>query len=312
MKIVPDRGHQLKKFDQPLCKRTFCQRLGWSALALTAGSTLRATSGLAADVLLDEGMAEGDGIELFYVRAGEGKLIIFLHGHPENWFLYQPYLLEFGKDHLAVAPNLRGYNPTGQPKATEDYEMRHYLEDLHRLIDHFGRESCLLVANDWGAQFAWVFASAYPDRVEWLVIMNSGHPALILRDYKNSPTQIAASQYERAAHIEPLPYSAMIEAIPPWVPATIEEADSMSVANLADAYFLNVARTPATTSLKVSVPTLVIWGMLDTSQLPGLLDGLEDYVSDLSIMRIEDAGHYPMQSHRDDVIAAMRAFISKS
>jgi pimeloyl-ACP methyl ester carboxylesterase len=57
------------------------------------------------------------------------------------------------------------------------------------------------------------------------------------------------------------------------------------------------------------VPTLVIWGMQDQSQLPGLLDGLDDYVDDLTIQRIDEAGHYPMRSHPKEVTRAIRAFL---
>lgn len=157
-----------------------------------------------------------------------------------------------------------------------------------------------------------MFASAYPDRVENLVIKNSVHPALVLRDYQSSPAQIAASQYERFAHLEPLPYSAMIEADPLRVPASIEEAASMRIPDLGQEYFRNVTREPITTSLKITVPTMVIWGMQDAAQLPGLLDGLEDYVSDLTLVRLEDAGHYPMRTHQDEVISAIRESISSS
>lgn len=307
MSLVHDDQDRKHPFD----RRRFCQRVSSSALALIAAATFGTTRSSSADVVLDEGKADGDGIELFYVRAGEGKLIVFLHGVPDNWFLYEPYLREFGRDHLAVAPNLRGYNPTDQPDTTEDYKMMHFLEDLHRLIDHFDRESCILVANDWGAWFAWVFASAYPDRIERLVIMNGGHPSLVLRDYQSSPEQIAASQYERFAHLEPMPYPAYIEADPLRVPSSIEDAASMPVPNLAEEYFRDVARQPTSTSLKITVPTLVIWGMQDPSQLPGLLDGLEDYVSDLTILRLEDASHYPMRTHLGEVTGAIRQFISR-
>lgn len=312
MKTHPAHDPQDHVSSHTCKRRTFCQRMGGSALTMIAGSTLVATQGHAADIALEEGRAAGDGIDLFYVQAGQGKLIVFLHGVPDGWWLYEPYLREFGEDYLAVAPNLRGYLPSGRPEATDDYKMRHFLEDIHRLLDHFDRESCILVANDWGAYFSWVFASAYPDRVERLVIMNGGHPSLVLRDYQSNPEQIEASQYERFAHLEPMPYPAYIEADPLRVPASIEEAASMPVPDLSEEFFLGIKRQPASTSLEVHVPTLVIWGMQDPAQLPGLLDGLEDYVSDLTIMRIEDSGHYPMRTHPDEVMATIRKFISSS
>jgi pimeloyl-ACP methyl ester carboxylesterase len=298
----------------PAVSRTLARRAfhGWSAGAGLIGamaSPFDLVRDAWGDVRLEPGTAPGDGIDLFYMRAGDGPLMVFLHGFPETWTLYQPYLETFGEDYLAVAPNLRGVHPTGRPDAVPAYAMPHLLEDLHRLLDHFGEERCILVANDWGAYIAWVFASAYPGRVERLVIMNAGHPALLLRDFRSSPAQIAASQYERHPEAEPMPYRAYLLADPVDVPASIEDAEGQPMPDLAKVFFENAARPPASTSLVIRVSTLVIWGMQDRSQLPGLLDGLEDYVDDLTIQRIDEAGHYPMRSHPEEVMRAIRAFL---
>jgi pimeloyl-ACP methyl ester carboxylesterase len=189
--------------------------------------------------------------------------------------------------------------------------MPRLLGDLHGLLDHLGRQSCSLVTNDWGAYIAWVFASAHPDRVERLVIMNGGHPALLLRDFRGSRAQIAASQYERHAAVGPGPHAAYLRADPIKVPASLEEAAELPVPDLAAAFFASAARPPASTSLVVEVPTLVIWGMRDPYQLPGLLVGLEAYVSDLTLLRIEDAGHWPMQTHTTEVMQAIRRLLRR-
>lgn len=295
-----------------VCDRRRFHRLAAPlALALAAGWSLGARRPAAAGIELQEGYAPGDGIRLYYARAGAGPLILFLHGFPDSWRLYRPYLIEFGRDHLAVAPNLRGVPPSAQPVADEAYAMPRLLGDLHGVLDHLGRQSCTLVANDWGAYIAWVFASAYPDRVERLVIMNGGHPALLLRDFRGSRAQIAASQYERHAAVGPGPHAAYLRADPIKVPASLEEATELPVPDLAAAFFGGTARPPASTSLVVEVPTLVIWGMQDPYQLPGLLAGLDAHVRDLTLLQIEAAGHYPMQTHAAEVTRAIRRFLPK-
>ena len=58
--------------------------------------------------------------------------------------------------------------------------------------------------------------------------------------------------------------------------------------DLAARFFADVAEPPATTSLRVDVPTLVLWGMQDPVCLPGLLDNLHDYAPNATVVRIED------------------------
>src|SRR6266446_968236 len=91
-----------------------------------------------------EGYAKGDGVRLYFVQAGEMPLMLFIHGAPDSWELYEGQLREFGRDHLVVAPNLRGYSPSDAPDGVEPYTMPHRLADVHGLLDHFGRERCIL------------------------------------------------------------------------------------------------------------------------------------------------------------------------
>ena len=284
-----------------------CAGLGAAPMALSIGAAPAAPE-------LREAYAAGDGVRLFFVRAGEGPLMLFLHGLPDDWALYEPQLREFGRDHLAVAPNLRGFPPSDAPEAVAAYAMPRLLGDLHALLDGLGRERYTLVGNDWGGYVAWVFASAYPARVERLIVLNAPHPAVHLREVRTNPAQIRASSYERDIHAAPAPYPAyynFYRADPIKAPASVEEAAATPAPDLAAHFFAGVGRPPADTSLRVGVPTLVLWGMRDGEMLPGQLDGLGRYAPDLTVVRIEDAGHYPMRTHPELVNRAIRDFLRR-
>ena len=264
---------------------------------------------------LAEGYADGDGVRLYFVRAGEGELMLFLHGAGDTGALYASQLEEFSRDHMVVAPNLRGFAPSDRPDAVDAYAMPKLLGDVHALLRHFGRERCILVGNDWGGYIAWVFASAYPGRVERLIILNAPHPAIFLREVRNSAAQIRASQYERDYDRAIAPYPSWYNyyrADPIKVPSSIADAAHAEMPDLAARYFADVAQPPATTSLRVDVPTLVLWGMQDPVCLPGQLDNLQDYAPDAVVVRIEDAGHRPMQSHPVLVNRAIRDFLGRA
>src|SRR5262245_859075 len=259
-----------------------------------------------------DGYAIRDGVRLYFVRSGEGPLMLFLHGHPDSGALYKTQMREFSRDHLVVAPNLRGYAPSDTPDTVESYAMPHLLGDVHSLLDHFGREQCILIGNDWGGYVSWVFASAYPHRVQRLVILNAPHPGIFLREVRTNPAQINASQYERAFRTAVPPYPVWYNyyrADPIKIPVSVEEGSAADVPDLAKHFFANVSRLPATTSLRLTVPTLVIWGLNDPATLPGCISGLEEYVENLTLVRIEHAGHYPMRSHADAVTKAIKDFL---
>ena len=190
--------------------------------------------------------------------------------------------------------------------------MPRLLGDVHALLRYFGRERCILVGNDWGGYIAWVFASAYPGRVERLIILNAPHPALFLREVRNSASQIQASQYERDYYTAIAPYPSWYNyycADPIKAPSSISDAANTEMPDLAAMFFADVAEPPAVTSLRVEVPTLVLWGMKDPHCLPSQLDNLHDYVPNAIVVRIEDAGHVPMQSHPMLVNRAIRDFL---
>src|SRR4051794_16172415 len=77
---------------------------------------------------LSEGYANGDGARLFCVWAGAGPLMLFLHGAPDDWTLYESQLEAFSRDHLVVAPNLRDFPPSDAPKVVEAYAMPQLLD----------------------------------------------------------------------------------------------------------------------------------------------------------------------------------------
>src|SRR5664279_4054654 len=264
---------------------------------------------------LAEGYADGDGVRLYFVRAGEGELMLFLHGAEDTGALYASQLGEFSRDHKVVAPNLRGFAPSDRPDAVDAYAMPKLLGDVHALLRHFGRERCILAGNDWGGYIAWVFASAYPGRVERLIILNAPHPAIFLREVRNSAAQIQASQYERDYNTAIAPYPSWYNyyrADPIKVPSSISDAAHMEMPDLAARFFADVTEPPATTSLRVDVPTLVLWGMQDPYCLPGQLDNLHDYAPDATVVRIEDGGHRPMQTHPVSVNRAIREFLGRA
>jgi len=65
---------------------------------------------------LREGYAEVGDQRLHYMEAGEGPLIVLLHGFPEFWYGWRRQIQPLAAaEFRVVAPDLRGYNLSSRP-----------------------------------------------------------------------------------------------------------------------------------------------------------------------------------------------------
>src|SRR3989440_10098871 len=114
---------------------------------------------------LREGYAEvGDDVRLHYVEAGEGPLIVLLHGFPEFWFSSRLEIAPLAAAGFrVVGPDLRGYNLSSRPADVEAYSADRLAADVRGLIRELDAESALLVGHDWGGTVAWATAMNHPE-----------------------------------------------------------------------------------------------------------------------------------------------------
>lgn len=284
-------------------------------------------------VPLEHAYADLNGVRLHYATAGHGKLILFVHGFPEFWYAWREQLAEFGRDHQAVAVDLRGYNLSSKPEELAAYLLPALVEDLRSLADHLGHQRFVLVGHDWGGVVAWAFAMTHPDRLEKLVIINAPHPLVFQRELQHNPAQQEASRYIlrfqspeveqvllandcavlvemvlgndlRNGHLTEADRQAYLEA---WTrPGALTGGLNYYRANRTGAS----APPPAFRPGPIDVPTLVIWGMRDTALLPGNLDGLDQVVRNLTVERVTDADHWIVHQQPTRVNASIRAFLA--
>jgi pimeloyl-ACP methyl ester carboxylesterase len=282
-----------------------------------------------------------NGITLHYASEGDGPLILFVHGFPEFWYAWKDQLVEFGRTHLAVAVDMRGYNLSSKPGDVSAYKARHLVEDLRLLADHLGYQRFVLVAHDWGGAVAWSCAATHPERLERLIIVNAPHPAIFARELRENSAQQQASQYmnlfrsEKAERVLSENNYARLQRM--TLDAWAQNGGAASSAD-REAYLQAWAKPGALTgglnyyrasplhppspddpmlppqldpaAFKIRVPTRVIWGERDQALLVGNLDGLDASVEDLNIVRIPDASHWVVHERPGEVNALIRSFLS--
>jgi epoxide hydrolase 4 len=284
--------------------------------------------------------AEVNGVRLHYAAAGAGPLVMFVHGFPEFWYEWRRQLVEFGRDHLAVAPDMRGYNLSSRPADVEDYVVPKLIEDIRALAEHLGHRRFTLVAHDWGGAVAWAFAMVHPGMLERAVLINAPHPAVFARLLHNDPAQQKASQYMLLFR------SPQAEAM---LSADDHQALRMALGDVWDKRFTDDDRrmyleawsrpggltgglnwyraarvgppsgdAPAQGLIDpaklpvIDVPTLVIWGEQDRALTTGNLDGLDKHVRNLTIRRVPDGTHWVVHEQPELINREIRNFMARS
>jgi epoxide hydrolase 4 len=272
-----------------------------------------------AGTALREGYAEVGDVTLHYVEAGDGPLVVLLHGFPEFWYGWRQQIEPLvNAGFRVVAPDLRGYNLSSKPDGFTDYTADKPAEDIRGLIRELGSDSAMVVGHDWGGSIAWTLAMNHPEVVDRLAILNAAHPRKLNEGLKN-PRQLVRSWYffyfqtpklpERRARRRQWRFFKRFlrDARPPYTSDELARyAQAWSQPGAAKAiidYYRAAVRLGSKQEIHpISAPTLVIWGQRDRYLGPKLAEPHHEDVPNLDrVERLPDASHWVHHDEADRV-----------
>jgi pimeloyl-ACP methyl ester carboxylesterase len=278
------------------------------------------------DVGVREAYADLGEVHLHYVEAGEGPLVVLLHGFPDFWYSWRfqiPALARAG--FRVVAPDLRGYNLSSRPTEVSSYTPARLAGDVRDLIAERGAARAFVAGHDWGAAVAWLTAIRHPEVVERLAILNVPHPRRMLESLRRPSRQLLRSWYMFFFQLPKLPERVIAaddwrafrhlfehDARPgAFTPADLDryrEAWSRpgAVTAMLNYYRASLRRPPAPVgggSLPpVQAPSLVIWGERDRHLGAELAEPrLEDVPHLERVVRLSQASHWVQHDEPDRV-----------
>lgn len=287
------------------------------------------------------------GIELDVWDKGpkDAPPLVFLHGFPENHRTWRHQVEHFSDRFRCIAPDQRGYGNSSKPEGVENYEPMAVAQDVAQLAQALDLGGYTVIGHDWGGAIAWLVAAfgQATGHVTRAVIANAPHPVLFAKLLLADKDQRAASQYMRVfrdpAH-DPLirehGLAGLLQTALNWEnrpshdPAELQllmqqwanPENAFAMLNWYRASGLHVPSMEEPVGIpanfvtppfpKLQIPALVVWGMQDEALLPANVDGLDEWVENLTVERIPDAGHFIPWEAPEAVNAAMEAFLAKT
>jgi pimeloyl-ACP methyl ester carboxylesterase len=294
----------------------------------------------ASEAQLNDGYADvGGGIRLHYVEAGEGPLVVLLHGFPEFWYSWRHQIGPLAQaGYHVVAPDMRGYNLSDRPQPWRAYDMGLLAGDIAGLIRSFDTQtgasehSAFVVGHDWGAVVAYTVAMRHPEVVRRLAILNVPHPARMVEGLR-SPRQLRKSWYMFFFQIPRLPErliaredfsfakrSLRADSKEAFTDEDLEryvEAWSQpgALTGMINYYRAALRRSPgkALAQMKpIQAQTLVIWGMRDRHIGSELAEPAPEWAPNVRVERIPEATHWVQHDAPERVNELLLGFFEEA
>ena len=284
------------------------------------------------------------GVTLNVALAGDPRnpAVILLHGFPESHRTWRALAPQLQDEFFLVMPDQRGFAGSDLPQDVEAYKTDILIDDIFALRDALWIEEFALVGHDWGGAIAWGAALRGDTRLSRLAIVNSPHPVVFQKSLIESEEQRAASQYitafrapsfetmietkgfdwffdttfarhvdiskisadERRQYIADWSQPGAFNAMLNWYRASKVVVPPPGLTVPIPEWLLRAFP-------KIEVPTLVVWGMQDKALLPRQLEGLDELVDDLTVVRLPNVGHFAPWEAADQIASALRPFLAK-
>ncbi|HEY4092136.1 MAG TPA: alpha/beta fold hydrolase [Luteibacter sp.] len=275
----------------------------------------------------------GSVLNLFYREAGprHAPAVLLLHGFPTSSHQYRGLIERLATKYRVIAPDLPGFGFSDAPDANSfGYTFDHLAQVMGAFTDAVGLERYALYLFDYGAPVGFRLAAAHPARVTALISQNGNAYEEGLSDgwnpiraYWQDPSDANRSELR-----------SFLQSGTTQFQYTHGEADVSLIAPESftlDQHFLdrpgnddiqldlfrdyqsNVAAYPAFHAyLRANRPALLaVWGKNDPFFVPA---GAEAFRRDLPDAEVHfvDAGHFPLETHLDEVATVVRAFLART
>lgn len=257
-------------------------------------------------------------------------VVVFFHGFPETHATWLKVMRALPTDWTLCAPDLPGYGGSDIMEEAHNYQMGNLIAIMHdylqQLANRFGVNRLHLVAHDWGGAIAWPLTAFFGDVVASLTIINAAHPSTFTREMKNNPRQRAKSGYIHtliaptgattlsANHFAMLKNMVDGDTYPLDEDISASYLSSWSKPNGVDAMLAYYRQMPQLfpadaigevtpeiqtvldgiriPNIRVERPTMVLWGREDEAFVEQVNDGLDAYVPDLVVHKLDDTSHW--------------------
>jgi len=264
------------------------------------------------------GLSWGDPLE---------KPLLALHGWLDNAASFS-YLAPLLEGYYVVALDLTGHGQSARRSADASYQIWDDLPEILGVLEALGWDSFQLMGHSRGAIIASLLASAFPERVRGLALLDALSPQPVAE--QNFPAQLRKALQEKPRLVgrSNRVFSGIEEAV-----ANREKSglDSEAARRLVErnlracsggVTWTTDARLRGASAVKMTqgqinavlgalqMPTLLLLARDSTLQLPGLAEYAQRYIEHIAVHTVAGGHHFHMESSVSEISEHLRRFLA--
>ncbi|EAQ29426.1 hydrolase, alpha/beta hydrolase fold family protein [Erythrobacter sp. NAP1] len=257
----------------------------------------------------------------------DGLPIILLHGSNADLHTWEPWAQGLRDTYRVIRFDQVGHGLTG-PDPQHDYSRENYAEDIREVADSLGLDRFVIGGNSMGGKHTLAFASAYPERVIGMVLVDAGGvprrevevreddddsgnigfaiartPGINRIAEQITPRSLIAQSLEQSVSVEEIVTENMIDRY--WELLRYPGNRAATMARFSTEY------QPLTREeiAQLSMPTLILWG--DEDRLIPVSAGrwLDETLPQSELVIYEGIGHLPQEETAEPSLRDLRSWL---
>ena len=255
-------------------------------------------------------VVRANGLEIAYERVGQGAPLVFVHGAADDGRAWQPQLAALADEFTVVAWDEPGAGRSSDIPA--DFGLTDYATCLAALIETLALGPAHVAGLSWGGTVVQELYRHHPDLVATLILVDT------YAGWKGSlPAEEVRARVAGAQHMLAAPAERLDPTLPglfagdpsaALVPLLEEIAAAVRPESIRTQLFVMAEADQRDLLPRIAVPTLLIWGELDTCSPLSVARQFERAIPDTKLVVIPGAGHVSNLEQPEQFNEAVREF----
>ncbi|HVM35483.1 MAG TPA: alpha/beta hydrolase [Actinomycetota bacterium] len=251
-----------------------------------------------------------NGLDIAYERAGHGPPLLFVHGAAEDGRVWQPQLAALSDEFTVVA-----WDEPGAGRSSDvltDFKLADYAHCLAALIESLAVGPAHVAGLSWGGTLVLELYRHHPELVASLILIDT------YAGWKGSlPEEEVRARVAGARQMLSAPPARFDPTLPglfaggppgEFVPLLNKMAADVRPKTLRVQLSLMAEADQRDVLSRISVPTLLIWGELDSRSPLSVAHQFKDAIRGAELVVIPNCGHVSNLERPDEVNQAIREF----